>query len=98
MGDTIKPGGLGDSDDPPIPAAFANSMAAAMETALNALLDQLDRDRVPVDNTAESRDRRAMFLAIAQGLVNHLVANQDAFKIKDLANNELPVKVVIQTE
>jgi hypothetical protein len=73
MGNTLIPGAQ-------VPG-FANSMAAAMEAALNLLLDQVGRPRVPTDNSEETRDRRVMFLAIAQGIVDHLVANQDAFRI-----------------
>jgi hypothetical protein len=58
-------------------------MAAAMEAALNNLLASEGNPTVPVDNSAESRDRRIMFLAIAQGVVNHMVQNQDAFRIRD---------------
>ena len=75
MGNTLIPGAQ-------VPG-FANSMAAAMEAALNNLLDGVGRPRVPTDNSDETRDRRVMFLAIAQGIVNHLVANQDAFTIVD---------------
>ncbi len=75
MGNTLIPGGQ-------VPD-FAGSMAAAMEAALNNLLDGVGRPRVPTDNSDETRDRRVMFLAIAQGIVNHLVANQDAFRIVD---------------
>lgn len=73
MGNTLIPGAQ-------FPG-FANSMAAAMEAALNTLLDQVGRPRVPTDNSDETRDRRVMFLAIAQGIVDHLVANEDAFRI-----------------
>ena len=73
MGNTLIPGGQ-------VPD-FAGSMAAAMESALNALLDDEGRPRVPTDNSTETRDRRIMFLAIARGIVDHLAANQDAFRV-----------------
>ena len=75
MGNTLIPGAQ-------VPG-FASSMAAAMEAALNRLLDEVGRPRVPTDNSDETRDRRVMFLAIAQGIVDHLVANEDAFRIVD---------------
>jgi hypothetical protein len=75
MGNKLKPGGQAPN--------FAGSMAAAMEAALNKLLDDEDRPTVPDDNSAETRDRRILFLAISQGIVNHLVANEDAFVIED---------------
>ncbi|MEJ2541222.1 MAG: hypothetical protein P8188_14850 [Gemmatimonadota bacterium] len=83
MGDRLKAGGLGSkSDTSDVPGAFSDSMAKAMEDALNLLLSAEGRARVPVDNTPESRDRRMMFVAIARGVVNHLVANADAFDVK----------------
>lgn len=60
---------------------FANSMARAMETALNNVLVAEGKPALPTDNSAETRDRRTLFVAIAQGVVNHLVANPDAFVV-----------------
>jgi hypothetical protein len=99
MAITFKRGGLGlQSDSSSIPAAFADSMAKAMEDALNILLDQEGNPKVPVDNTRESRDRRTMFLAISRGIIDHLVTNQAAFVIRDNANNVQPLKVTIANE
>ena len=75
MGTTLKRGGL-DPDD------FANSMAEAMEVALNQLLFDEGKPTVPTDDTEEVRDRRIMFVAIARGIIDHLVANEDAFTIR----------------
>jgi hypothetical protein len=75
MGDRLIPGGQAPD--------FAGSMAAAMESALNELLDEVDRPRVPTADSDETRDRRVMFLAIARGIVSHLVSNQDAFRVVD---------------
>lgn len=75
MADKLKPGGQAPN--------FAGSMAAAMEAALNVLLAAEGRPTVPDDDSAETRDRRILFLAIAQGIVNHLVANEDAFVIEN---------------
>ena len=75
MGDTLTPGGQAPD--------FAGSMAAAMESALNVLLDAEGRPRVPTDDSTETRDRRIMFLAIARGIVAHLAANEDAFRVVD---------------
>ena len=78
----LKAGGLGLAGDvAPLPDEFADSMAAAMEVALNQLLEAEDRPPAPIDNTPESRDRRMLFVAIAQGVVNHLVENRDAFVV-----------------
>jgi hypothetical protein len=75
MADKLKPGGQA--------PFFAGSMAAAMEDALNDLLVAEGRPEVSTDDSAETRDRRVLFLAIAQGIVDHLVANQDAFVVRD---------------
>lgn len=85
MGDRLKAGGLGSPADGGIPAEFAGSMAQAMEQALNELLAAEGRPQVSTENTAETRDRRIMFVAIARGVVRHLLANQDAF---DVAHND----------
>lgn len=74
MGNTLKPGGQG--------ADFASSMAKAMEDALNVLLVAEGRPPVDTTDSDETRDRRIMFLAIAQGVVNHLAANEDAFTVR----------------
>ena len=88
MGDKLKAGGQA--------AQFAGSMAAAMEAKLNVLLAAEGRPTVPTDDSAETRDRRVLFLAIAQGIVDHLVANEDAFVIEGddgdpLANHHMKI-------
>jgi hypothetical protein len=93
MADKLKPGDLD-----PFPSALAASMAEAMESALNNLLPKVDKPTVAVDNSDEARDRRVMFLAIAQGIVNHLVQNQAAFKILDVNNNTVGLHIQIGHE
>jgi hypothetical protein len=78
----LKPGGMGLSTEAGMPSAFQSSLAAAIETALNNLLPPEGRDTLLVnDNSPETRDRRVFFCAIAQGVVNHLRDNADAFKV-----------------
>jgi hypothetical protein len=74
MGDKLIAGGVD-------PTSFANSMAGAIEDALNALLDAAGKDRLPADDTEQTRDRRRLFVAIATGVVEHLKANPAAFKV-----------------
>jgi hypothetical protein len=93
MADKLKPGALD-----PFPFSLTASMAEAMETALNNLLPKVDKPTVPVDNSDEARDRRVMFLAIAQGIVNHLVQNQAAFKIRDVNNHPVGLHIEIGHE
>lgn len=85
MATTLKRGGLN-------PADFAGSMAEAMEVALNQLLSTEGKPTVPTDGTDEEvRDRRIMFVAIARGIIDHLVDNEDAFTIRRHDNEaELP--------
>ena len=74
-----------------------NSMGAAIERQLNNLLT----DPLPTDDTAEARDRRRMFAAIARGVIEHLAANPDALKV-EITNapggheNEYAGRVVIE--
>jgi hypothetical protein len=78
----LKPGRMGSANDAGVPLPFQNSMAAAIEAALNTLLPAEGRDTLIVnDNSPETRDRRVAFCAIAQGVVNHLRDNADAFKV-----------------
>jgi len=51
----------------------AGSLAKAIDDALAALVE--------VKAGEDPRGRRKLALAIAQGVVNHLVANQDAFVV-----------------
>ena len=82
MADQLKAGGLGSAGFVGIPTEFANSMAQQMEDALNDLLQQEGRDPLTTDNTTATRDRRMMFVAIARGVVNHLVDNAAAFRVE----------------
>src|SRR3546814_16449604 len=77
----IKPGNLGSKADPlPVPAAFANSMAAAIEAELNALLAADGLPHLDIDNSPESRDRRRLFAAISPGLARHPAAHIAAIR------------------
>lgn len=64
-------------------SGFDDSMAAAIEEELNALLEV---DELPPlvmdDNNREVRDRRRFFLAIARGVVRHLRDRQTSIHIQ----------------
>jgi len=77
----IKPGRMGSPASAGTPAVFADSMAAQIEAAFNALLAEEDLPRVPDDNSKESRDRRRLFVAIARGLVRHLDEHREAITV-----------------
>jgi hypothetical protein len=88
----INPGG-------PEPPEFQNSLAASIEKALNALLLADGLDPLPVtNNTEETRHRRRLMVAIAQGVVRHLVDNADAFQILNVANNPTGEKIRIHVD
>jgi len=75
MGDKLIRGGVESSK-------FAGSMGAAIEDALNNLLS----NPLPDNDEPETHDRRRLFVAIAQGVIDHLAANPDAFRL-DLVKN-----------
>ena len=80
----LFPGGMGErGDDASVFAEFEGSMAQAIERALNDLLIDEGREPLSTENTTATRDRRLLFVAIAQGVVNHLVDNSNAFRIED---------------
>jgi hypothetical protein len=63
-------------------SGFADSMAAAIEQELNALLAVDDLPALLMDaNHREVRDRRRFFLAIARGVVRHLRDRQTSIDI-----------------
>jgi predicted lactoylglutathione lyase len=65
-----------------IPTDFELSMAAAIENAFLALLQQDGMRTFAIDtNASEARDRRRLLIAIAQGVVRHLVDNAGAFAV-----------------
>ena len=77
----IKPGRMGSPASAGTPAVYANSMAAHIEQAFNALLEEEGLPRMPDDNSKESRDRRRLFVAIARGIVRHLDERRAAITV-----------------
>lgn len=77
----IKPGRMGSPDAASTPSVFADSMAAQIEAAFNALLAEEGLPRMPDDNSKESRDRRRLFVAIARGIVRHLDERRSAITV-----------------
>ena len=90
MGDALNPGNI---QLPPelgrqIPADFEATMASAIENALVELLQQDGMNSFAVEtNSRESRDRRQLLIAIAQGVIRHLVDNTDAFQVTGTDSN-----------
>jgi hypothetical protein len=84
MGDVLDPGNMQNAPDPfnQIPTDFELTMASAIENAFLALLQQDGMRTFAVDtNAREARDRRRLLIAIAQGVVRHLVDNAAAFQV-----------------
>ena len=98
MGNKLKAGTMGNAAAIGMPPEFANSLAAAIELALNNILAAEGKPTFELsDNSRQARDRRMLFVAIAQGLINHLTANEAALVIK---SGGLPTSATIdiQTE
>lgn len=78
----LKAGRMGSPASPTTPPEFAASLASAIEDAYWATL-QADGKRTfdRTTNTEEDRDRRRIFVAIAQGVIGYLSANDDAFDV-----------------
>lgn len=72
MGDRLKAGSFAD---------YNNSLAELIDDRLNSLLIADGLPGLSME-PSEARDRRRLFLAIAQGIVEHLSANKDAFKLQ----------------
>ena len=73
MGNQLKAGTLDD---------FGGSLAALIEQRLDAMLQADGLPGLPSGPADQVRDRRRLFVAIAQGVVQHLAANPGAFEIK----------------
>lgn len=82
MSHRLKAGGLGSATHTGTPPEFSDSMAQMMEDAMNDLLVAEGRDPLSTGNTTTTRDRRLLFVAIARGVVRHLLENPDAFDVE----------------
>ena len=58
---------------------LSNSMALAME---NAFVDQWPKVMGDLELPVDRQQMRLMFVAVAQGVVEHLRNNPDAFKVQ----------------
>jgi len=76
------------------PPDFANSMADAMDSAFRALLlaDKMTPFNLDT-NSQEARDRRRIFVAIAQGVIRHLKDHGADLTVVDALNK--PTKETI---
>jgi hypothetical protein len=84
----IKPGTLAD---------FGGSMAAAMESELNLMLADAGLPELP-NAEPERSDHRRLFVAIARGVVKHLLAQQTSMTVPyqdDGTNRTTSVALVV---
>jgi hypothetical protein len=94
MANTLDPGNMKESPDPAnqIPTDFELSMASSIENAFLALLQQDGMKTFTIDtNASDARDRRRLLIAIAQGVVRHLVDNAGAFKVTGTDSQGQPI-------
>jgi hypothetical protein len=100
MGDALNPGNMGPVSPPgQKPTAFELSMASAIENAFWELLAQDSMNKFERNtNSQDARDRRRLLIAIAQGVVRHLVDNAAAFQItgKDSQNQPITASLSIK--
>ncbi len=59
--------------------AFAGSMAEEIENAYNQVLGEAGKDKL---GDSGQQDRRILFIAIARGVINHLVKHQGAITVR----------------
>jgi len=95
MADALHAGNMGPASAASTPNEFIGTMAQRIEDAYWALLapeQQFDR----TTNTEQDRDRRRIFVAIAQGMVEHLHDHQGAFRVA--ADSPLPINIRIEID
>lgn len=91
-----KPGNLSSTSNDY--SQFINSMASTIEQELNDLMVMDGLPALSMDSSDESiRDRRRLFVAIARGVVKHLVDNKNAVDIR-LSDNTVVHPETIRTE
>jgi hypothetical protein len=100
MGNVLDPGNMLDTAGPDhVPTDFELTMASAIENAFWQLLRQDNMNTFDTDtNSNAARDRRRLLIAIAQGVVSHLVGNAAAFKVtgKDSAGQPITASISIE--
>lgn len=82
----IKPGTVAD---------FADSMAEAMENALRQEYQAVKDTPMP---EAPDQDRHMLFVAIAQGVVRHLIDNLSALEIAVTTTQDRPFNPAIKSD
>jgi hypothetical protein len=98
---SLRPGRMGSAADPlnAKPPAFANSMADAIDSAFRELLILEGMTPFEIDtNAREARDRRRLFVAIAQGVIRHLTDHGAALTVLDASNLPTGEKIQVHVD
>ena len=98
MGSELNPGNMraGPGLGHQIPSDFESTMASAIENAFLQLLQQDSMKGFAVDtNSRDARDRRRLMIAIAQGVVRHLVDNVGAFQVTGTDSAGQPIHATV---
>jgi len=94
MADPLYAGAMGSAADASTPVEFQDSLASLIEDRYWALLDPDNRfDRTT--NAETDRDRRRLFVAIAQGIVDYLHAHPGAFRVEPSGNLPADTRIEI---
>ena len=72
---------------------WSGSLAELIEQRFDSLLVADGKHATPKDATDETRSRRMLFVAVAQGVVEHLAANADAFVVTDIGGHRENVAI-----
>jgi hypothetical protein len=81
------------------PPDFANSMAEAMDSAFRELLVLEGMTAFEIDtNAKEARDRRRLFVAIAQGVIRHLKDQGAALTVVTATNVPTGERIQVQVD
>ena len=92
------PGGMGDKSEKGVPAEFAGSLAADIEQLLHDYI-QADTGTAPfalTGNSPDDRARRALIVAVARGVFEHLQARADqAFVITLDTTGTYHVRIIV---
>jgi hypothetical protein len=74
-------------------SGYSGSMAEAIEDALNDLRAEKGLSALPPNDA----DRQMLFLAIAQGVINHLKDREEAFQITFTVDATTPASITVTT-
>ena len=74
------------------PSDFSGSMAEAIQTAFTNHYQEVMGSAPP----PPSKQMQLLFVAVAEGVINHLKAHPEAFKVKTTFNDGTPYDGVVE--